>query len=135
MPSDGVRGMNRRPWVALAFVAVTLVVFGSVTGAVLAHRSAPHARAAAPSPAQALSISCRSPSLGGTMPTRVYLPSGYASGARYAVIYFLQGLPAGSSSSQQDACGAAALASGGETAIVVASQCARDASSDREYLD
>ena len=126
---------RHRPWEALAFVAVTLVVFGSVTGAVLAHRSAPHARAAAPSPAQALSISCRSPSLGGTMPTRVYLPSGYSSGARYAVIYFLHGLPAGPSSYQQNAFVAAALASAGERAIVVAPQGARDANSDREYLD
>src|SRR6185312_17398242 len=136
MPSDGFPGMNRRRLLkALAFVAVTLVVFGSVAGAVLAHRSAPPARAAAPSPAQTLSISCRSPSLGGTMPTLVYLPSGYSSGRRYAVIYFLHGLPAGPAAYQQNAFVAGALASAGEKAIVVAPQGAREANSDREYLD
>jgi enterochelin esterase-like enzyme len=86
-------------------------------------------------PARTLTAVCRSPALGGTIPARVYLPSGYASGHRYPVIYFLHGLPAGPSSYQQNAFVASALASAGEKAIVVAPQGARDADSDREYLD
>ena len=129
--------MNRpRPLQGLAFVVVTLIVFGSVTGAVLAHRGARHVHAAAaPSPARTVSAVCRAPSLSGTMPTLVYLPSGYSSGRRYAVIYFLHGLPAGPAAYQQNAFVAAALASAGEKAIVVAPQGARDEDSDREYLD
>ena len=69
------------------------------------------------------------------MPTLVYLPSGYSSARRYAVVYFLHGLPASPSSYQQNAFVAAALASAGEQAIVVAPQGARDPDSDREYLD
>jgi enterochelin esterase-like enzyme len=126
---------RRRLLMALAFGTVTLIAFGSVAGAVLAHRSAPHARASAVSPARTVSIVCRSPSLGGTMPTLVYLPSGYTSGRRYAVVYFLHGLPANPASYQQNAFVAAALASAGEKAIVVAPQGARDVDSDREYLD
>jgi putative tributyrin esterase len=126
----------RRLLAGLAFVLVTLVVFGSATEAVLAHRGAPHAgAAAAPSPARTVSVVCNSPSLGGTLPSLVYLPSGYSSGRRYAVIYFLHGLPAGPASYRQNAFVAAALASAGEKAIVVAPQGARDADSDREYLD
>jgi putative tributyrin esterase len=125
----------RRLATALAFGAVTLIVFGIVAGAVLAHRSAPHARPGTPSPARTVSIVCRSPSLGGTMPALVYLPSGYSSGRRYAVVYFLHGLPANPVSYQQNAFVAAALASAGEKAIVVAPQGARGVGSDREYLD
>jgi enterochelin esterase-like enzyme len=136
MRSDGFRVVNRgRLLQGLAFVTVTLVVFGSVTEAVLAHRGVPHARPTAPSPARTVSVVCRSPSLGGTMPALVYLPSGYASGRRYAAVYFLHGLPAGPASYQQNAFVAAALASTGQKAIVVTPQGARDANSDREYLD
>jgi enterochelin esterase-like enzyme len=128
--------MNRRRLLtALAFGAVTLIVFGSVAGAVLAHRGVPHARPSTPSPARTVSIVCKSPSLGGTMPTLVYLPSGYSSGRHYAVVYFLHGLPANPASYQQNAFVAAALAAAGEKAIVVAPQGARDVGSDREYLD
>ncbi len=127
---------RRRLLKALAFGFVTLVAFGSVTEAVLAHRGAPPARpATAPSAARTVSVVCRSPSLGGTLPTLVYLPSGYSSDRRYAVVYFLHGLPASPSSYQQNAFVAAALASAGEKAIVVAPQGARDPDSDREYLD
>lgn len=120
----------------LAFVVVSLVGFGSVTEAVLAHRRAPQARsAAAPSPARTVSIVCPSPALGGTLPALVYLPAGYSSGRRYAAIYFLHGLPASPASYQQNAFVADALASAGERAIVVAPQGARDVNSDREYLD
>lgn len=123
----------RRPLVALALTAVTLVVFGSVTAVVLASKRS--AQTAASSPARTLSLTCRSPALGGTMPALVYLPAGYASGRRYPVVYFLHGLPAGPSSYQQNAFVASALASAGEQAIVVAPQGARGPGSDREYLD
>jgi enterochelin esterase-like enzyme len=120
---------------------VTLVVFGSVAEVVLAHKRGPHpaaprARPAAPpSPARTVSVVCRSPSLGGTMPTLVYLPAGYSSRSHYPVIYFLHGLPASPLSYQQNAFVASALASAREKAIVVAPQGARDVDSDREYLD
>jgi enterochelin esterase-like enzyme len=126
---------RRRLLRALAFGTVTLVVFGSVAGVVLAHRSAPDARSGAPARARTVSVVCRSPSLGGTMPTLVYLPAGYSSARRYAVVYFLHGLPADPASYQQNAFVAGALASAGEKAIVVAPQGARDVDSDREYLD
>lgn len=131
--------MSRRLLRAAAFSAVTLVVFGSAAAVVLAHKRKSHARtrgaSATPTPARTLSVVCRSPSLGGTIPAQVYLPSGYSSGRRYAVVYFLHGLPASPSSYQQNAFVASALASAGEKAIVVAPQGARDTDSDREYLD
>src|ERR1700759_424019 len=128
---------RRRVLAALAFSATTLVVFGAAAAVVLARRNKPRPRAVAarPSPARTLTAVCRSPSLGGTIPAQVYLPSGYASGRRYPVIYFLHGLPAGPSSYQQNAFVASALLSAGRKAIVVAPQGARDADSDREYLD
>ncbi|MFZ1997055.1 MAG: alpha/beta fold hydrolase, partial [Solirubrobacteraceae bacterium] len=80
---------------------------------------------------------CNAPSLGGTMPTLVYLPAGYSasSARRYPTVYFLHGLPASPSSYTENAFVASALASAHEAAIVVAAQGARDAGSDREYLD
>ncbi len=136
--------MNRRRLLrALAFSAVTLVLFGSAAAAVLASKrkahAAPGGASAIPSPARTVTIVCRSPSLSGTMPAQVYLPSGYGTDPthprRYPVVYFLHGLPASPSSYQQNAFVADALASAGEKAIVVAPQGARDADSDREYLD
>ncbi|MGZ4169688.1 MAG: alpha/beta hydrolase [Solirubrobacteraceae bacterium] len=128
---------GRRLLRALVFGAVTMAVFGSVTAVVLASKRSPHSRAptTAGSRARTVSAVCRSPSLGGTMPTLVYLPAGYSSGRRYPVVYFLHGLPASPSSYQENAFVAAALASAGERAIVVAPQGARDVDSDREYLD
>jgi enterochelin esterase-like enzyme len=134
---------RRRLRRALAFGAVTLVVFGSGAAAVLASKRKAHARprgaSGTPSPARTVSVVCRSPSLSGAMPAQVYLPSGYDTDPthprRYPVVYFLHGLPASPSSYQQTAFVAAALASEGERAIVVAPQGARDADSDREYLD
>ncbi|HEY6526716.1 MAG TPA: alpha/beta fold hydrolase [Solirubrobacteraceae bacterium] len=128
---------RRRLLTALVFTAATLVVFGSAAAVVLASKRKPRARsaAAARSPARTLTAVCKSPALSGTIPARVYLPSGYASGRRYPVVYFLHGLPAGPTSYQQNAFVASALASAGEKAIVVAPQGSRDADSDREYLD
>ncbi len=131
---------RRRLLRALAFGAVTLVVFGSAAAAVLASKGKPHARgdaASVASPARTVSVGCRSPSVGGTMPTLVYLPAGYraASSHRYPVVYFLHGLPANPTSYTDNAFVAASLAAAHETAIVVAPQGARGVDSDREYLD
>jgi enterochelin esterase-like enzyme len=134
--------MNRRFLLkALAFSAVTLVVFGSVTAVVLASKGKGRAGAggasATPSPARTVSVVCTSPSLGGTLPTLVYLPAGYSASPphRYPTVYFLHGLPAGPTSYMENAFVAASLASAHQQAIVVAPQGARDADSDREYLD
>src|ERR1039458_7986107 len=62
------------------------------------------ASVASASSAQTVSITCRSPSLGGTLPAIVYLPPGYHNQSRrYRVIYFLHGLPADPSSYTQNA--------------------------------
>ena len=94
--------------------------------------------AAVTPPARTVDVSCRSPSLGGTLPARVYLPAGYGSsglGAPYPVVYFLHGLPAGPTTYRTTAFVAGAVAAAGERAIVVTPQGARDDDSDREYLD
>ena len=93
-------------------------------------------RAVTAAPPQSLAVSCRSPSLGGTLPTAVYLPAGYRGGTRrYPVLYFLHGLPATPSSYTYNGFVAAAVAVGARRAIVVAPQGARTPNSDREYLD
>ncbi len=95
----------------------------------------PAAAARAPF-ARTLGVSCRSPALGGFLPTVVYLPAGYWHGsARDPVVYFLHGLPAGPDAYRANAFVAEAIAAGGHEAIVVAPQGARGANSDREYLD
>lgn len=105
--------------------------------AVMASATGPLADAvmAGASPARTQSIECTSPALGGTLPALVYLPEGYFSGGRYAVIYFLHGLPAGPDTYTENAFVAQELARTRERAIVVAPQGARPADSDREYLD
>jgi enterochelin esterase-like enzyme len=83
-----------------------------------------------------LSISCRSPAMGGRVAAQVYLPPDYNShGHLYRVVYFLHGLPAGPQSYTQNAFAAQALASVHQAAIVVAPQGARNVGDDREYLD
>jgi S-formylglutathione hydrolase FrmB len=83
-----------------------------------------------------VSITCRSPSLGGKLPAKVYLPPNNAAGGRRVpVIYFLHGLPATPQSYTQNAFVAHALVLAHERAIVVAPQGARTSGSDREYLD
>jgi enterochelin esterase-like enzyme len=85
---------------------------------------------------KSIGISCRAPSLGGTMPAQVYLPAGYrGTSERYPVVYFLHGLPAGPTSYQGSSFIAAAIATGPRKAIVVAPQGARRGGDDREYLD
>jgi enterochelin esterase-like enzyme len=83
-----------------------------------------------------LSITCRSPSLGGTLPAIVYLPAGYRSASsHYRVIYFLHGLPANAGSYRANQFVARAVSSGRTAAIVVTPQGARSDNEDHEYLD
>jgi enterochelin esterase-like enzyme len=125
----------------MATTAVALIVLCSLlagAAAVLARSSRPHpaGRAAAAAPARTLSVSCRSPSLGGTLPAEVYLPAGYSRhAARYPVVYFLHGLPAGPQSYTQNGFVAATLNAAHARAIVVTPQGSRLADSDPEYLD
>jgi putative tributyrin esterase len=94
------------------------------------------AHATRTSPAQRVSVSCRSPSLGGSLPAIVYLPAGYRSGSsRYRVIYFLHGLPANAGSYRANQFVGKAVSSGRNAAIVVAPQGARSDNEDHEYLD
>jgi enterochelin esterase-like enzyme len=126
-----VKRVRRRPLIAgLLLVAALLTLSASAAAVMIGSR--PRATSSA---AQTRAISCPSPSLGGSLPARVYLPSGYGAGRRYPVVYFLHGLPAGPSSYTANAFVAAALAHAHERAIVVAPQGARDSDSDREYLD
>ncbi len=86
--------------------------------------------------ARTVSITCRSPSLGGQLPTLVYLPAAYRSSSRrYPVVYFLHGLPANPQSYTQNAFVAHALVSAHAEAIVVTPQGARENDADREYLN
>jgi enterochelin esterase-like enzyme len=129
---DFVKHVRRRPLIAgLLLVAAVLIVSASASAVV----SRSPRRSITAAAAQTRTITCRSPSLGGSLPARVYLPSGYSAGRRYPVVYFLHGLPAGPSSYTANAFVAAALANVGERAIVVAPQGARNNDSDREYLD
>jgi enterochelin esterase-like enzyme len=83
-----------------------------------------------------VSVTCRSPSLGGSLPAIVYLPAGYRSGSsRYRVIYFLHGLPASATSYKANQFVGAAVSSGKNAAIVVTPQGARSDQEDHEYLD
>ena len=124
---------RRRALVGVVVAAVASVAFASGAAVVVASKPA---RPASASSAQTVSITCRSPSLGGTLPAIVYLPPGYHNQSRrYRVIYFLHGLPADPSSYTQNAFVAQELAGSGRRAIVVAPQGARNDNSDREYLD
>ncbi|HET6869053.1 MAG TPA: alpha/beta hydrolase-fold protein [Solirubrobacteraceae bacterium] len=100
-------------------------------------RTAPARAAAAPTaPARTLSITCKSPALGGTLPAQVFLPAGYrAHGKRYPVVYFLHGLPAGPTSYTKNAFVAQSLVAAHQQAIVVAPQGAQNDNDDLEYLD
>ncbi len=115
----------------IALVAVGAVVFRAAGAR--SHRSRPAQVAAS---IRTLSLTCRSAALGGKLPAQVYLPPGYSShGPRYAVLYFLHGLPATTQSYTQNGFVAQSLVSAGQHAIVVAPQGARASGSDREYLD
>ena len=119
------------------FAIVAITSFG-LGAAVVAARNDPahprrHAVASAPTTVQ---VNCPSTALSGTLPTAVTLPAGYQSGsARYPVVYFLHGLPAGPSAYLTYSYVAASLAQTGRQAIVVQPQGARSNDADREYLD
>ena len=127
----------RRGRRVLATVVLLLAV--GVAGAVARGRIDPTrstAHATRTSPAQRVSVSCSSPSLGGSLPAIVYLPAGYRSGSsRYRVIYFLHGLPANAGSYRANQFVGEAVSSGRNAAIVVAPQGARSDNEDHEYLD
>ncbi len=92
--------------------------------------------ASSPSPARTQTVSCHSPSLGGTLPAVAYLPAGYAhSSTHYPVVYFLHGLPADPDDYTTNGFVATAAAESGHKAIVVTPQGSRAKDSDREYLD
>jgi enterochelin esterase-like enzyme len=132
-------GRSRRRRGVVSAAVVPLVVLGCLLAgaAVVLARSRPAPVAtAADIPPQAVSVTCPSPSLNGTLPAEVYLPVGYSPhAARFPVIYFLHGLPAGPQSYTQNEFVAATLIATHRRAIVVAPQGARTADSDREYLD
>jgi S-formylglutathione hydrolase FrmB len=122
----------------LAWASVFFIFAVAVGHAALKrHRRVAHP-AAVPSdpPARTVSLSCRSPALGGSLPALVYLPAGYGSTAkRYPVIYVLHGLPAGPQTYTASGFVAVSLAGAGRQAIVVSPQGARAPDSDPEYLD
>ena len=74
--------------------------------------------------------------LAGKVHARVILPAGYAAhpGRRFPVVYFLHGLPAGSTSYRGNAWLVEAMSEVGQ-AILVIPQGARDSDTDPEYLD
>lgn len=71
----------------------------------------------------------------GSLRYAIYLPDGYdTSGLRYPVVYFLHGLPAGSTAFQQFGWLDRALDATGKPAILVVPQAARGSNTDPEYL-
>jgi enterochelin esterase-like enzyme len=77
-----------------------------------------------------------SSALDGTLHFEVYLPADYATTARrYPVVYFLHGLPSGSTAYQGVGFVEQALDRAGRPAILVAPQGARWNESDPEYVD
>jgi len=93
---------------------------------------------AAPAPSQASHgtvVGVRSRALDGTMHVRIVLPKGYASsGKHYPVVYFLHGLPAGSTAFLGNDWVTDALEQTGP-AILVYPQAARSDDPDPEYLN
>src|SRR6476469_5253852 len=71
----------------------------------------------------------------GALGYEIYLPAGYeTSGLRYPVVYFLHGLPAGSSAFRQFGWLDEALDGTGKPAILVVPQAASGSHTDPEYL-
>jgi enterochelin esterase-like enzyme len=92
---------------------------------------------AAPEPSQASHgtvVAVHSKALDGTLHIRVVLPAGYSTAERYPVVYFLHGLPAGSTSFLGNDWVTDALEQVGP-AILVFPQAARDDDTDPEYLN
>ncbi len=134
---SGVRARQFARGALLIVAAAALLAAGALI-VLAAHGRASRAatRRVGVSLARTVSITCRSPSLGGQFPTLVYLPASYRSGSRrYPVVYFLHGLPANPQSYTQNAFIAHALVSARAEAIVVTPQGARENDADREYLN
>jgi enterochelin esterase-like enzyme len=122
----------------IAWGAVFLILGVAVAHATLVRRHDPQPSRAslASARAETLTEACRSPSLGGSILSLVYLPAGYGtSSTRYPVIYVLHGLPAGPQTYAGSGFVAAAVATGSRPAIVVTPQGALSQNSDPEYLD
>ncbi len=114
----------------LALLGAAATVAG-LAGLALAARSRPTVSAAT-----TVLASFRSASLRGDLHVLVRLPAGYAtSGERYPVVYFLHGLPAGSTSYASLGWLVAAFDRSGGRAILVIPQASREANGDPEYLD
>jgi putative tributyrin esterase len=109
-----------------------IVVLAALGGLSVREKLSP----AVAAPSQTLYITCPSPSLDGSLPAAVYLPQNYGAGeARYPVVYFLHGLPAGPTAYKLNGYVAGAVAASSHAAIVVAPQGSRKSNDDREYLD
>ena len=81
------------------------------------------------------STAFHSNALDATLHFAVSLPASYNDGRRYPVVYFLHGLPAGSSAYRDVSLVRDALVRSDHEAIVIAPQGATDDDSDPEYLD
>jgi S-formylglutathione hydrolase FrmB len=106
--------------------------------ALLALALAPAIAGATPTPPKGttMDLAFRSVAVGGKLRVAVYLPPGYdTSGLRYPVVYFLHGLPAGSTSYRGIDFLRRALDASGRGALIVAPQGARAGDTDPEYLD
>jgi len=78
----------------------------------------------------------RSAAIAGTLRYEAYLPPEYATSTqRYPVLYFLHGLPSGSSAYRDLGFVERALDTAGAPAILIAPQGARSGEPDPEYLD
>ena len=134
---SGVRARQSARGALLTVAAAALLTAGAlILSAAHGHTSRGATPRGGVSLAGTVSITCRSPSLGGQFPTLVYLPASYRSSSRrYPVVYFLHGLPAGPQSYTQNAFVAHALVSAHAEAIVVTPQGARENDADREYLN
>jgi enterochelin esterase-like enzyme len=115
---------------------VALALLSGLGTTIVARTGARPARVGHNGTWKSVSIDCRSPALGGTLPAQVYLPPHWGAGGRhYRVLYFLHGLPADPSAYKRTGFVAHELGVNGLQAIVVTPQGARDEDSDREYLD
>jgi putative tributyrin esterase len=116
----------RRSVVVLIAIAIA-IAFASALAGVAAARLAHQSRE--------LDEGFRSVALEGRVHALVVLPADYSdSDKRYPVVYFLHGLPAGSSAYRGSRWLASALAHAGP-AILVMPQGARDSDTDPEYLN
>ena len=106
----------------------------SVVATVLAAVST-HVAGSGATPTGGQEMAFRSHALQAPVRLIVSLPSRYADGGRYPVVYFLHGLPASSTAFRNIGFLRRALDTVAPQAIIVAPQAAREGESDPEYLD